>query len=63
MTDVLKTNLWLRTADRIKIILMTFKATTFDDIFDNVKAFGWDQWLSMDAAFPVNGRSKKFETS
>lgn len=58
MTDVLKTNLWLRTADRIKIILMTFKATTFDDIFDNVKAFGWDQWLSMDAAFPVNGRSK-----
>lgn len=59
MTDVLRTNLWLRTADRIKIILMTFKATTFDDIFDNIKRFNWDQWLMMNAAFPVTGRSKK----
>lgn len=58
MSDVLKTNLWLRTADRIKIILMTFKATTFDDIFNHVSTFQWDQWLSMDAEFPVNGRSK-----
>lgn len=58
MTDILRTNLWLRTADRIKIILKTFKATTFDDIFDTVTAMNWDQLLPMDARFPVNGRSK-----
>ncbi|KRK98047.1 hypothetical protein FD04_GL001024 [Secundilactobacillus odoratitofui DSM 19909 = JCM 15043] len=58
MTDILKANLWLRTADRIKIILKTFKATTFDDIFDTISAMDWDQWLPMDAKFPVNGRSK-----
>lgn len=58
MTDIIKANLWLRTADRIKIILKTFKAVTFDDIFDNVTAMDWDQLLPMDAKFPVNGRSK-----
>ncbi len=61
MTDILKANLWLRTADRIKIILKTFKATTFDDIFDTISAMDWDQWLPMDAKFPVNGRSKKLQ--
>lgn len=58
MTDILRANIWLRSADRIKIILKTFKATTFDDIFDTVTAMPWDQWLPMDAKFPVNGRSK-----
>ncbi|GAX02797.1 RNA methyltransferase [Secundilactobacillus pentosiphilus] len=58
MKDILRANIWLRTADRIKIILKTFKATTFDDIFDTVTAMPWDQWLPMDAKFPVNGRSK-----
>ncbi|WP_203648515.1 THUMP domain-containing class I SAM-dependent RNA methyltransferase [Secundilactobacillus yichangensis] len=58
MHDILRANIWLRTADRIKIILNTFKATTFDDIFDTVTAMPWDQWLPMDAKFPVNGRSK-----
>ncbi len=58
MHDVLRTNLWLRTADRIKIILIQFPAKTFDDIFDTVSAMPWDQWLPMDAKFPVNGRSK-----
>lgn len=58
MTDILRANIWLRSADRIKIVLNTFKATTFDDIFDTVTAMPWDQWLPMDAKFPVNGRSK-----
>lgn len=58
MTDILRANIWLRSADRIKIILKTFKATTFDDIFDTVTAMPWDQWLPMDAKFPVDGRSK-----
>jgi putative N6-adenine-specific DNA methylase len=31
--DILNTNVWLRTADRIKIIVGEFEATTFDDLF------------------------------
>ncbi|MGO3491341.1 MAG: class I SAM-dependent RNA methyltransferase, partial [Lactiplantibacillus plantarum] len=32
--DILRTNLWLRTADRIKIIVGEFDAYTFDELFE-----------------------------
>ncbi|UQS83571.1 THUMP domain-containing class I SAM-dependent RNA methyltransferase [Bombilactobacillus thymidiniphilus] len=55
--DVVKTNLWLRSADRIKIVLAEFSAVTFEELFEQVKAIAWDQWLPLDASFPVKGRS------
>ncbi|GAK47872.1 rRNA (guanine-N(2))-methyltransferase [Secundilactobacillus oryzae JCM 18671] len=58
MEDIIKANLWLRTADRIKIIIAEFKATTFEELFDKVNALPWEHFMPMDAAFPVNGRSK-----
>ncbi|WP_367377060.1 class I SAM-dependent RNA methyltransferase [Levilactobacillus cerevisiae] len=57
--DVLRANLWLRTADRIRIIVAEFDAVTFDELFEATKAVAWDELLPMDAAFPVEGRSKK----
>ena len=57
--DIIKTNLWLRTADRIKIIVGEFKATTFDELFEKVKALPWDDLIPVDGAFPVSGKSKK----
>lgn len=56
--DIIKTNLWLRTADKIKIVIDEFDATTFDDLFEQTTAIAWDKFLPMDAAFPVEGRSK-----
>ncbi|MFD1428733.1 THUMP domain-containing class I SAM-dependent RNA methyltransferase [Lacticaseibacillus mingshuiensis] len=50
-------NIWLRTADRIKIVVGQFQALSFDDLFEGVKALPWDQYLPMDAAFPVAGRA------
>ncbi len=55
--DIAKTNLWLRSADRIKIILTEFKALTFEDVFQGVKAVAFEDYLPMDAKFPVTGRS------
>ncbi|MCL0329403.1 THUMP domain-containing class I SAM-dependent RNA methyltransferase [Apilactobacillus xinyiensis] len=55
--DIIKTNLWLRTADRIKIIVGEFNAYTFDELFEKTKALPWEELLPMDAAFPMNGRS------
>ncbi|MCK8606526.1 THUMP domain-containing class I SAM-dependent RNA methyltransferase [Apilactobacillus ozensis] len=55
--DVIKANLWLRTADRIKIIVGEFDAYTFDELFEKVKALPWEKILPMDAEFPMNGRS------
>lgn len=36
--DIIKTNLWLRTADRIKIVVGEFEAKTFDDLFESVRS-------------------------
>ena len=57
--DIITTNLWLRTADRIKIVFGKFEAKTFDDLFEQTKALPWEQILPMDAEFPVSGKSQK----
>lgn len=57
--DIAKTNLWLRTADRVKIVVGEFKAKTFDDLFEQTKALPWDEYLAMDSEFPVSGKSIK----
>ena len=59
MADVYRTNLWLRSADRILIVLKEFKALTFDDLFESVKAFPWEDWLPMTAHFPVTAKAVK----
>ena len=57
MKDILTTNLWLRTADRVKIIVGEFTARTFDELFEQTKAVPWESFLPVDAEFPVEGRS------
>lgn len=55
--DIVKTNLWLRTADRVKILLKEFKATDFDTLYNQVYDIDWATILPIDAKFPVQGRS------
>ncbi|GIO28420.1 THUMP domain-containing class I SAM-dependent RNA methyltransferase [Ornithinibacillus bavariensis] len=52
-------NLWLRTADRIKLVVGEFKATTFDELFEGTKALPWENYISEDGQFPVSGKSVK----
>src|SRR5699024_11729181 len=52
-------NLWLRIADRVKIIVGEFKATDFDTLFEKTKALPWDEYIPLDGAFPVSGKSQK----
>lgn len=59
LKDIARTNIWLRTADRIKIVVGEFEATTFDDLFEQTKALPWDAYLPLDAEFPVAGKSHK----
>ncbi|MCF1684495.1 class I SAM-dependent RNA methyltransferase [Tetragenococcus halophilus] len=56
---IAETNLWLRTADRVKIVVGEFEAYSFDELFEKVKALPWEEYLSLDAAFPVAGKSIK----
>lgn len=52
-------NLWLRTADRIKIQIGSFKAETFDELFEATKALPWEDFIPEDGQFPVIGKSHK----
>ena len=56
---VARANLWLRTAARVQICLAKFRAVTFEELFQGVKAIPWGDWLPEDARFPVDGRSVK----
>lgn len=57
--DIAFTNLWLRTADRIKISYGEFEATSFESLFDQTYALPWEDILPLDANFPVSGKSQK----
>ncbi len=52
-----RTNLWLRTAERVLIKMGEFRATSFTELFDQTRALPWTDWLPADANFPVNGKS------
>lgn len=56
---IVLSNLWLRTADRVLIKMGEFKATTFTELFDQVSALPWENWITKDAKFTVNGKSVK----
>lgn len=58
-TAIARTNLWLRVADRVKIVVAKFPARSFEELFENVKATEWEKYLPVDAAFPVSGKSVK----
>ena len=50
-------NLNLRTVERVMVLLATYPASTFDELFDGVYAIHWEEFLPADAAFPVKGSS------
>lgn len=56
LRDIMVANLWLRTADRVKIIVGEFDATDFDSLFEQTKALPWEDLLPIDAAFQLRAR-------
>ncbi len=56
---ICRSNIWLRTAERILIKVGSFKAETFEELFQGTKSLPWEQWLPEDAIFPVEGKSVK----
>lgn len=57
--DIPMANLWLRSADRVLLKMGQFKAVTFDDLFEQTKAFLWETWITEDGKFTVTGTSVK----
>lgn len=54
---ICRTNLWLRTADRVLLKMGEFKALSFEELFEKTKALPWEEWIPEDAEFPVEGKS------
>ena len=50
---IIETNLWLRGADRIKIIVGEFPAPTFEELFQGVYGLDWENYLPLGAKFPI----------
>ena len=57
-SDVCKSNLWLRVADRVLIEIARFDAPDFDALFETIKSAEWQKWLPRDAKFPVTARTR-----
>lgn len=56
---IVRSNLWLRTADRVRIKVGEFKATSFDELFEKTKSLPWENYMPENAEFPVSGKSVK----
>jgi len=54
---ICRTNIWLRSAERVFLKIGEFKATSFEELFENTKALPWEDWIPEDAEFPVVGKS------
>lgn len=54
---VCRANIFLRTAERVLICVGRFKAFTYDELFENVKACPWEEYLPANAKFWVKKAS------
>ncbi len=57
--EMAKALLWLRTAERLFLSIGTFRAETFDSLFEQTKALPWNRYLSPRSRIHVNGKSAK----
>jgi 23S rRNA (guanine2445-N2)-methyltransferase / 23S rRNA (guanine2069-N7)-methyltransferase len=60
---ICRTNLWLRSSDRVLVEMGRFEATDFGQLFDGTVALPWERWLPADASFPVRGKSVRSQLS
>ena len=54
---IVRANLWLRTTERVLINVGSFKADTYDELFEKTKAIDWSEYLTKDAKFWVSKAS------
>ncbi|NLI53878.1 MAG: class I SAM-dependent RNA methyltransferase [Clostridiales bacterium] len=54
-----KALLWLRTAERVLLVVEEFDAETFDELFERTKAVRWKQYLKPETNIHVTGKSAK----
>lgn len=65
--SIVVANINLRCADRVFLKMGEFRATTFEELFQNIKKLGWEKILPKNANFPISWvssvKSKLFSKS
>ncbi|MDD4859591.1 MAG: class I SAM-dependent RNA methyltransferase [Dehalococcoidales bacterium] len=59
LADIPRANLWLRSADRVLLKMGEFPVLTFDELFEKTKALPWEDFITRDGKFDVNGKAVK----
>ncbi len=54
---ICRANIFLRTAERVLLQVGRFKATTFDELFESIKALPWEDYIPADGKFWVTKAS------
>ena len=60
---IARCNTWLRTADRVLILLGESRCTDFDELFSLVSTCGWERWIGPEDAFTVTAHSVRSQLS
>ena len=53
LETICRSNIFLRTAERVMVQIGRFRATTFDELYENMKALPWEDWIPQDGKFWV----------
>ena len=56
---IVRSNLWLRCADRVQLKMSEFEAKTFEELYQQTRGIPWENLIPPDGRFPVNGSSVK----
>lgn len=59
LAAIAKSNLWLRTADRVLLKMGEAEVKNFEDLFQFVKGLPWEEIIPKDGCFVVNGTTVK----
>ncbi len=57
-SDVLRANMFLRAAERVRVVIARFKAETFDMLYDGVRGIRFSDILPKEGRIVVNAKSK-----
>lgn len=54
--DLFKCNLFLRTANRVYVLIGEFKAKNFDELYDGIASIEWEKYLNVDGKIDVTAK-------
>ncbi|WP_437205539.1 THUMP domain-containing class I SAM-dependent RNA methyltransferase [Planctomicrobium sp. SH664] len=58
---ICRANLWLRSAERVEVVVGEFRAVDFGQLFDQTAEIPWENWLAADSKFTVEARCVRSE--